>query len=108
MNMKIGGTQAFKFSRKMLALSIIALAALLAILAMNFEGNHPSTDDASIDADIVHVAAAVGGRTIEIGVSENARVRKGDLLFQIDPRPYQAQPQPFSTLLTSTSSWTTR
>ena len=49
----------------------------------------PSTDDSTIDADIVHVAAAVGGRVIELPVQENDLVRKGDLLFQIDPVPYR-------------------
>src|SRR5262249_55066049 len=45
--------------------------------------------DASIDADVVHVAAAVGGRIIEIHVRENTAVNRGDVLFQIDPLPYQ-------------------
>jgi multidrug efflux system membrane fusion protein len=51
--------------------------------------SYPSTDDASIDADVVHVAAAVSGRIINIAVTENSAVSKGDLLFQIDPLPYQ-------------------
>jgi membrane fusion protein, multidrug efflux system len=42
-----------------------------------------------MDADVVHVAAAVGGRIIQLPVSENARVAEGDLLFQIDPLPYR-------------------
>src|SRR5215470_17527635 len=45
--------------------------------------------DASIDADVVHVAAAVGGRILEIRVHENSAVHRGDVLFQIDPLPYQ-------------------
>jgi multidrug efflux system membrane fusion protein len=49
----------------------------------------PSTDDASIDAEIVHVASPVGGRIVQLPVSENEQVHKGDLLFQIDPAPYQ-------------------
>ena len=49
----------------------------------------PTSDDASIDADVVHVAAAVGGRIIELPLAENSRVAKGDLLFQIDPTPYR-------------------
>src|ERR1035441_2270381 len=49
----------------------------------------PSTDDATIDADIVHVASAVGGRIIDIPVSENMPVARGSLLFQIDPAPYR-------------------
>jgi NAD(P)-dependent dehydrogenase (short-subunit alcohol dehydrogenase family) len=31
----------------------------------------PTSSDSSIDADVVHIAAAVGGRTLEIPVSEN-------------------------------------
>ncbi|VVD32293.1 Multidrug resistance efflux pump [Paraburkholderia dioscoreae] len=48
----------------------------------------PSTDDATIDADVVHVASVVGGRIVDIPVAENMHVAKGDLLFQIDPVPY--------------------
>jgi multidrug efflux system membrane fusion protein len=48
-----------------------------------------STDDASIDAEVVHVASAVGGRIMELPVHENDYVHKGDLLFRIDPTPYQ-------------------
>jgi multidrug efflux system membrane fusion protein len=49
----------------------------------------PSTDDASIDADIIHVAFPVGGRIIQLPIVENQLVHKGDLLFRIDPVPYQ-------------------
>ena len=42
-----------------------------------------------IDADVVHVASAVGGRIIELPVTENAKISKGDLLFRIDPVPYR-------------------
>ena len=49
----------------------------------------PSTDDATIDANVVHVASAVGGRIIELAAAENAKVSKGDLLFRIDPEPYR-------------------
>ena len=48
-----------------------------------------STDDASIDAEVVHVASPVGGRIIELPVHENEYVHKGDLLFRIDPTPYE-------------------
>jgi multidrug efflux system membrane fusion protein len=49
----------------------------------------PSTDDASIDGEVVHIAPLVGGRVIELAVHENQLVHKGDLLFRIDPIPYQ-------------------
>ena len=76
---------------RLIALGTIALAVLVAVPAASWVVGHPSSSDASIDADVVHVAAAVGGRIIEIRVGENSRVHRGDLLFQIDPLPYQLQ-----------------
>ena len=76
---------------RLIALGTIALAVLVAVPAASWVVGHPSSSDASIDADVVHVAAAVGGRIIEIHVGENSRVQRGDLLFQIDSLPYQLQ-----------------
>lgn len=73
----------------LISLVIIALAAAVALYTLHETHLHPTTTNSSIDADIVHIAAAVGGRILEIRVSENAHVAKGDLLFQIDPVPYQ-------------------
>jgi membrane fusion protein, multidrug efflux system len=74
---------------KLISLVIIAAAIGAAIYVLHREAIRPSTDAASIDADIVHVASAVGGRIIEIPVAENIAIAKGDLLFQIDPVPYE-------------------
>jgi len=74
---------------RLIALGTTALAVVVAVLVASWAREHPSSSDASIDADVVHVAAAVGGRIIEIRVRENSRVRHDDVLFQIDPLPYQ-------------------
>jgi membrane fusion protein, multidrug efflux system len=74
---------------KLIALVIIALAIAFAVYALYDSEVHPTSSDSSIDADVVHVAAAVAGRVLDIPVVENARVAKGDLLFQIDPLPYR-------------------
>jgi len=70
------------------------VALILVILAAFYWGRtvlraKPATDDASIDGEIVHVAPLVGGRIIELAVHENQLVHRGDLLFRIDPVPYQ-------------------
>ena len=75
----------------LIALAIIAVAIVVAVRSASWVHHHPSSSDASIDADVVHVAAAVSGRIIEIHVRENSPVRRGEVLFQIDPLPYQLQ-----------------
>jgi membrane fusion protein, multidrug efflux system len=83
------GVRWFTSPGRLIALGTIAVAVVLVLLSASWLGRHPSSSDASIDADVVHVAAAVGGRIIEIRVRENSAVHRGDLLFQIDPVPYQ-------------------
>ncbi len=52
---------------------------------------HPRTDDAYVRANIVNVAPQVSGTIIALPLRDNQHVRAGDLLFAIDPRPYQAE-----------------
>jgi membrane fusion protein, multidrug efflux system len=73
----------------LISLAIVAAAIGFGLYALNRSEMRPTTDDASIDADVVHIAAEVGGRIVSIPVEENTQVRQGDLLFQIDPVPYQ-------------------
>ena len=87
--MKTAGQQRSTSRGRILALAILAIGVAAAFYASHRSATHPTTDDATIDADVVHVAAAVGGRIIQIAVAENSSVSKGDLLFQIDPLPYR-------------------
>ena len=52
---------------------------------------HVSTDNAYIQQDKVSVSAQVGGRIIAVAAAENLTVKAGDLLFRIDPEPFQLQ-----------------
>ncbi|HUN96230.1 MAG TPA: multidrug transporter subunit MdtN [Bradyrhizobium sp.] len=74
---------------RLISLAIIVVAGALGVYALRESESHPTSSDASMDADVVHVAAAVGGRITELPVVENMRVAKGSLLFQIDPLPYR-------------------
>ena len=87
--MKPSGKRRLNLLGALISLAIIAGALKLADDAWRQSTLMPTSDDASIDADVVHVAAAVGGRIIDIPVEENSRVAAGDLLFQIDPEPYR-------------------
>lgn len=86
--MKAEGVKRVSAIAKLVTLALVLGAVGLGLYALSEGRARPSSDDASIDADTIHVAAAVGGRIVNIGVVENGWVRRGDLLFQIDPVPY--------------------
>ncbi|MEO7935229.1 MAG: HlyD family secretion protein [Dokdonella sp.] len=70
----------------------IAGPLVVAVVAGYFyitSGRYTSTDNAYVQADQVTIAPQIGGRVVEVAVRENQKVRKGDLLFRIDPEPLQ-------------------
>jgi membrane fusion protein, multidrug efflux system len=71
----------------MLALPIV-LAAFGAAYYLA-EEPYVSTDDAFVRAAKMTVNARVAGQAVEIAVRDNERVRQGQVLFRIDPEPYQ-------------------
>lgn len=71
------------------SMGIVAAAALLA-LAMLYHINHyPRTDDAEIFANFIGIAPQVEGPIMRLNVRDNQFVKKGDLLYEIDERPYE-------------------
>jgi multidrug efflux system membrane fusion protein len=71
------------------SLGIVVAALLLGAVVFWRAERHPRTDDAEVFANLIGIAPQVEGPIIEIKVHDNEFVRKGDLLFVIDPRPYQ-------------------
>lgn len=49
---------------------------------------HPSTDDALLNAHVVAIRPQIAGEVVAVHVVENQRVKKGEVLFEIDPRPF--------------------
>jgi multidrug resistance efflux pump len=49
----------------------------------------PFTNDAYVQAYVVQMAPQVPGEVITVAVVENQHVSKGDLLFALDPRPFE-------------------
>ena len=69
--------------------SIFCSTLALAIVVYYFYEFYPRTDDASVTANIVGIAPRVSGPITRIAVKDNQFVKAGDLLFEIDPVPYQ-------------------
>jgi membrane fusion protein, multidrug efflux system len=79
--------------RKMLvgAAGILVLAAALwfGIPWIQMTLNTVSTDDAYVNGHVTFVAARVKGQVSRVLVDDNYRVRKGDLLVELDKEPFQ-------------------
>jgi multidrug efflux system membrane fusion protein len=71
------------------SLGIVAAAVLLALLVAWRSSHKPRTDDAEMFANLIGMAPQVEGPITGLPVRDNQYVRKGELLFEIDPRPYQ-------------------
>jgi membrane fusion protein (multidrug efflux system) len=60
-----------------------------------------STDDAYVNGHVTFVAPRVAGQVTRVLVDDNNRVRKGDLLVQLDKEPYQVQVSIAQTAVTA-------
>ncbi|HUD43464.1 MAG TPA: multidrug transporter subunit MdtN [Dokdonella sp.] len=72
------------------ALLIALIALVLLIAALWMIDRSPKTDDAYVYADRINIVPEVAGRIVEMPVRDNQQVRKGDLLFRLDQRPFEA------------------
>jgi multidrug resistance efflux pump len=77
-------------SKVFITLGVVVLALLAALLMYARYLTKPWTRDAYVRANVVGVAPRVEGPIIEIPIKDNQAVKKGDLLFRIDPRTFQA------------------
>src|SRR5512145_1018018 len=64
---------------------VVAIATLLLLLNVFA----PTTSDVRVVKYVVPIVSQVRGRVIEVPVENNRPVKKGDVLFKIDPTPYQ-------------------
>jgi membrane fusion protein, multidrug efflux system len=71
------------------SIGIVAAAALLGLVVLYHTNHYPRTDDAEIFANFIGIAPQVEGPIIRLNVRDNQFVNKGDLLYEIDERPYE-------------------
>jgi membrane fusion protein, multidrug efflux system len=69
--------------------AMVLLAALGLLAVYTVTTRHPQTDDAEIFANYIGIAPVVEGPILHLNVGDNQRVKQGDLLFEIDQRPYK-------------------
>ena len=64
---------------------------IIVSLALYFAGGRltPSMSQARIQAFVVPVAGEVAGKVLAVNIRNNDEVQRGQLLFDIDPKPYE-------------------
>src|ERR1700722_6349999 len=75
--------------RRPLLLAVPIALAVFGIAGYLAEEPYVSTNDAFVRAAKVTLNARVSGQAVEVAVRDNERVRQGQVLFRIDPEPYQ-------------------
>lgn len=71
------------------SLGILLGAIVLGLAVLYHTSRSPRTDDAEVFANFIGIAPQVEGPIVRLNVHDNQSVKKGDLLYEIDERPYQ-------------------
>jgi len=74
---------------RVLSVLIVTVAIALGLVVVHHADSYPRTDDSEILANFIGIAPQVEGPLIRLNVHDNQFVKKGDLLFEIDDRPYR-------------------
>ena len=70
---------------------IVLLSIVLALLKYWDYVVNPWTRDGQVRAQVIQTTSRVTAPIVELPIEDNQRVRKGDLLFELDPRTFEAQ-----------------
>ena len=74
---------------RIVSICIVAAALITGALVIGRTNEYPRTDDAEVFANFIGIAPQVDGPIVQLAVQDNQYRKQGDLLFQIDPRPYE-------------------
>lgn len=93
---KPAGSDKGKASKKRrLRTALIVIGAIILVFIIIPKAFHAwhtvSTDDAYVNSYVTFVAPRVSGQVARVLVDDNNRVKKGDVLVELDPEPYRVQ-----------------
>jgi multidrug efflux system membrane fusion protein len=78
-----------KLSGRSISVAIVATAVLLGLIVLYHANQYPRTEDAEVFANFIGIAPQVDGPLVRLNVRDNQFVKRGELLYEIDERPYQ-------------------
>src|ERR1700678_3053092 len=72
-----------------LSAAIVVGAVALGLVVLYHVNSYPRTDDSEIVANFIGIAPQVDGPILRLNVRDNQLVKQGDLLYEIDDRPFR-------------------
>lgn len=84
-----GDTKIGRLLGAALSSGIVIGAVVLGLVVLSRANSNPRTDDAEILANFIGIAPQVEGPILHLNVRDNQFVKQGDLLYEIDDRPYR-------------------
>src|SRR5436853_4252191 len=86
----LDSSRILKLAGRIIGLLIVVSAIVVGLYVTRLYYLYPRTDDAYVRANVVGIAPHVSGPIIDLPIHDNQHVTRGELLFVVDPRPYQA------------------
>lgn len=78
-----------RLARALLTLAAVTAAALLVVSLWRAYVLAPWTRDGRVSAQVVRIAPEVSGTVVDVAVADNQYVKKGDVLYRIDPERFR-------------------
>ena len=82
-----------RFMRRATRATLLLIVPVCVLMAGAYwfmtSGRYVSTENAYVKSEIIAVSPSIDGRVVEVLVSDNQRVKRGDTLFRLNARPHQ-------------------
>ena len=82
-------SQSRRLLGRWISITAVGAAVILGLIVLYHENSYPRTEDAEVFANFIGIAPQVDGPLVRLNVADNQFVRKGELLYEIDERPYR-------------------
>ena len=76
-------------NRRFIVIGVIVLLVLAGVFFYWRSTFTEDTDDAQVDGNLYQISSRIQGHVVQVNVSDNQMVKKGDVLAEIDPADYQ-------------------
>lgn len=80
-----------KVKKRFLVPALIIILAVVGYVGVINAGKYESTEDAYVETHTIQLAPKVSGQVVKMYVTDNQKVKEGDLVAEIDPTDYRAK-----------------